>query len=295
MNRSSMPLLVSSDWLDRERGAADLRILDASVEIFQRSDGRYDARSGREAYLRAHIPGAQFADVLSDLADTSQDLRFSLLEPEAFATRMEGLGVGDNTRVVIYSSTTPQWATRVWWLLRYYGFRTAAILDGGFKKWQSESRPVNHGVEAVAPTSFTARPDPSCLATKQQVLAGINSRGDNALLDVLSPPHYAGKAGNLYGYARPGHIAGAINFWSEPLVDQETGLFRPADDIRSRAVGALTDLNRPITVYCGGGIAATQAAFALTLAGLRDVKVYNGSLEEWAGDSSLPMKTGEAP
>ena len=98
-------MLVTTDWLAANLDDPDLRILDATVHIDRRPDGRSDAHSGKETFRAAHIPGAQFADVLHKLSDRSGKARFTIPGPEQFAAAMEALGVGDGTKVVVYSAT----------------------------------------------------------------------------------------------------------------------------------------------------------------------------------------------
>ena len=112
------------------------------------------------------------------------------------------------------------------------------------------------------------------------------------LVDALSPEYYAGKAGNIYGYARLGHIKGAINFPSESVLAEDLQSFRSTSEISALAKQQLGAKDTPVITYCGGGIAATQLAFALEHAGYSNMKVYSGSLQEWSADPYLPMETG---
>nr|WP_321440696.1 sulfurtransferase [uncultured Hyphomonas sp.] len=288
MTGSAPPMLVSTDWLAAHLDDPELRILDATVHITRRPDGKSDARSGKDTYLEEHIPGAQFADVLHALSDRSGKARFTIPSPERFATAMESLGVGDDTHVVVYSATGVWWATRVWWLLRYHGFERVSVLDGGLGKWTSENRPVTSAITAPLPAKFTPRIDASRIALKETVLQAIMPGSPVRVLDVLSPEYYRGEAGDLFGYGRLGHIAGAYNRPTDLFMHPD-GTFRVPADI-ARIVEDLS--HAPVITYCGGGIAATQAAFALELSGLNDVRVYDGSLEEWAADPDLPMRTG---
>ncbi len=201
---------------------------------------------------------------------------------------METLGVGDGTHVVVYSATGVWWATRVWWLLRYHGFEQVSVLDGGLGKWKAEGKTVSSSVSVPAHATFTPTRETSRIAMKEDVLQAIDPETKDRVLDVLSPEYYRGEVGDLFGYGRLGHIAGAENRPTD-LFMRPDGTFRELTDI----AGAIEDLSgAPVITYCGGGVAATQAAFALELAGLRHVRVYDGSLEEWTADPGLPMRTG---
>jgi thiosulfate/3-mercaptopyruvate sulfurtransferase len=174
-------------------------------------------------------------------------------------------------------------------MLRAMGFDDAAVLDGGWKKWTAEGRPVS----TVAPTypraTFVARPRPGLIASKDDVLAAVGD-GATCIVNALTPGQHSGDGGATYG--RAGHIASSVNVSARDIIDRETGAYLSESVLRERfsAVGA-TSAGRVIT-YCGGGIAATSDALVLTLLGHENVAVYDGSLSEWARDLGLPMEVG---
>src|SRR5262245_56668388 len=115
--------LVSTEWLAAHRGAPALRIYDTTVYLEPNSGGYgYQPRSGREDWQRAHIPGAGFLDLITELSDQTRDLGFMMLPPAEFAARMAAHGAGDDSAVVLYNAGFPMWATRLWWMLRSIGF-----------------------------------------------------------------------------------------------------------------------------------------------------------------------------
>jgi thiosulfate/3-mercaptopyruvate sulfurtransferase len=161
------------------------------------------------------------------------------------------------------------------------------VLNGGWHKWTLEGRPVSTAPSPHPPARFTARPRPALVATKQDVLAAIGDRG-SCLINALTAEEHAGAVAR---YGRPGHIPGSVNVPTVALVDPVTHAYLPAEQLGAQfaAAGALNG-DRVIT-YCGGGIAASSDAFVLTLLGVTNVAVYDGSLLEWAADPSLPMET----
>jgi thiosulfate/3-mercaptopyruvate sulfurtransferase len=284
--------LVSTEWLAANLGRPGLRILDCTVFLrppAPNADRRaYVQESGRAAYEQGHIPGALFADLVHDLSDPDARLPFMMPSAGRFAEKMGALGVGDDSAVVCYDGAGTMWATRVWWMLRAFGFDNAAILDGGWKKWTLEGRPTSTAVEAVEAATFTPRPRPGLIATKEDVLAAI-ADGGGCVVNALTPEQHRGE---VAPYGRPGHIAGSVNVSARDLVDRETGAYLPLDTLRERCAAAGTLGEGRVITYCGGGIAATSTAFVLNLLGKTDVAVYDGSLSEWARDDSLPMETG---
>ncbi len=281
--------LVSTEWLQTHLSQPDVRVFDCTTHLIPDPKTTYTVKPGIEDFERGHIPGARFIDLQADLSDNDQALRFMKPTPSAFAAAMGRLGVGDDSRVVLYSTANVWWATRVWWLLRVFGFDNAAVLDGGFQKWTAENRPTETGpAKPPAPAQFTVREVRDLMADKDAVKDAIGV-ASVCTINALAPQQHAGAGGNSYG--RPGHIAGSVNLPAAHLLDPATNAFLPPDELRRRfeAIGAM---DRKVITYCGGGIAASADALVLTMLGHRDVKLYDASLSEWAKDPSLPMETG---
>ena len=282
-------LLVDSEWLAGHLDDPAVRVLECTVYLHPADvPGGYRVESGRGRWAEGHIPGAGFADLQEDLSDRASRLRFMMPPAAQFAEAMGRYGVGPGVRVVLYDRAVNMWAARVWWMLRAFGFDDAAVLDGGWKKWTRENRPVATDDGARPARAFTARPRPALVADKAGVLSALGDERACVLNALTEEQHKGG--GVTYG--RPGHIAGSGNVPARDLVDPETHAYLPVDVLRKKfaAAGAL-DAKRVIT-YCGGGIAASSDAFALALLGRDDVAVYDASLSEWAADPSLPMATG---
>ncbi len=281
--------LVATDWLQEHLQDANLRVFDCTTHLIPDPKITYTVKAGREDFERGHIPGARFIDLQNDLSDNGQVLRFMTPSADAFAAAMGRLGVGNDSRVVLYSTANVWWATRVWWLLRVFGFDNAAVLDGGFQKWSKENRPIETG-PAAAPVraTFTVQEVRPLMVGREAVRAAIGN-GAVCTINALTAQQHSGAGGNSYG--RPGHIAGSVNLPAAHLLDPDSSAFLPADELRRRfeGVGAM---NRSVITYCGGGIAASADALVLTMLGHPDVKLYDASLSEWAKDPSLPMEAG---
>ena len=280
--------LVSTDWLAANLSDPDLRVFDATVHLRPAKPGPYVVESGRADYEAGHIPGAAFLDLARDLSDAASPLGFTRLKGQALADALGAAGIGPGHKVVCYSTSTPMWATRLWWMLRSAGLADVAVLDGGFARWTAEGRPVEtesrsyRAVKAV----ITERPD--AWADKHDVLAAIDD-GGVCTINALSAGVHSGEAEMNYG--RKGHIKGSRNGPYAALLDAE-GRYRSDAELRAlfEAVGAF---ERPrVIFYCGGGISATMDALALTRLGHPSVAVYDGSMSEWTKDPNLPMETG---
>ena len=205
---------------------------------------------------------------------------------------MEKLGVGEGTRVVLYDSTYTMWATRVWWMLKAFGFDDVAVLNGGFTAWQASGLRVSNAATNITPAKFNAQLRPGWFVDTQNVEQAIASPGSTCVIDALMPDMYTGVQ-NPYG--RPGHIPGAINVPAVAVVDPESRLFLDDSLLRERFAPALSDLGQAVITYCGGGIAATADAFLLRRLGKTDVAVYDGSMAEWTSQASRPLVLGAEP
>jgi thiosulfate/3-mercaptopyruvate sulfurtransferase len=279
----SMPdTLVTTEWLAEHLGEEDLVVLDCSVHIEMSEEAGMIAQSGRADYEAGHIPTAGFADLMGDLADGESPNKYAVPSPEEFAAAMGALGVGDDSRVVLYDSSMSAWAARVWWMLRWVGFDRAAVLDGGLGAWTAESRPLSTAPADRPARTLTPHPRPELIAGRDEVFAAIEDDAV-ALIDVMPEPHFRGE---MTMYARPGHIPTATNVSVMALLD-ESGRYRPRNELAALFNGQ--PQGRAIT-YCGGGIAASSTAFVMTRLGYTDVAVYTASLQEWAADPANPME-----
>jgi thiosulfate/3-mercaptopyruvate sulfurtransferase len=274
--------LVTTGWLAEHLGDPDLVVLDCSVRVEQDGSGGFRSVSGKADYEAGHIPTAGFADLLGDLSDGNSSYQFAMPTPEQFVGAMGTLGVGDDTRVVLYDSFGSGWAARVWWMLRWIGFDRAALLDGGLGAWKAEGRPLSTEPAKYPARQLTSAPRPRLIADRDEVFAAI---GDDEvhLIDAMPESHYRGE---MVLYDWPGHIPGAINVPSMSLLD-ETGRYRPRDELT--ALFGDDPATRTIT-YCGGGISASSSAFILNRLGFSNVAVYMASLQEWTTDPNNPLE-----
>jgi thiosulfate/3-mercaptopyruvate sulfurtransferase len=284
--------LVSTQWLADHLDMPGLRIFDVSVYLTVNPDGPgYITESGLAKWSEAHIPGAGFLDVLQEFSDNSSGVGFAMLPVERFAELAGRHGIGDDTTVVLYSGQSVMWSARMWWMLRTVGFENAAILDGGWEKWEREQRPVTAEACPYPEATLTPQPRPGSWADKREVLEAIHSPSI-CTINALSPDVYSGET-NRYG--RPGHIPGSHNVYYNDLLDAEDGTYLPPAQLRER-FDVSDALGRPrVIAYCGGGVTASMDALALTLLGHPDVAVYDGSMMEWTLDPSLPLVMGHEP
>ena len=281
-----MDTLVSAEWLKKHINDPDLVVLDCSVVTVPDEDDPRGLKnvSGRPDYELGHIPNAGFADLKGALCKTTGPVEFDLLSPEQFCAAMGRLGVGDDSRVVLYDASYTAWAARVWWMLRWVGFDNAAILDGGLAAWTSTGNELSLEPVTRAINTLTPQPRPELIAKHDEVLAGINDE-TVILVDTLPESFYRGE---MTIYPRAGHIPGAVNIDGLSLLDKK-GHLLGQDELAARHP---FDRDARIIPYCGGGIVASTEAFVLTRLGYNNVAVYMASLEEWTSNSDNPMELG---
>jgi thiosulfate/3-mercaptopyruvate sulfurtransferase len=279
-----MDKLVTTDWLSRQLDDPDLVVLDCSVYSLPDDAGGIVNVSGRAEYDAGHIPTAGFADLMGDLSESDSPIEFAVPTPKQFCSAMGALGVGDDSRVVLYDGFMSAWAARVWWMLRWVGFDRAAVLDGGLQVWAAESRPLSTEPATRPAKQLTPAPRPQLIADRDEVLAASDD-GAVCLIDAMPEDHFRGEQTM---YARAGHIPGASNASVLDLFD-ESGRFRPLDELAGMFEG---DHDARTITYCGGGIAASATALVLTRLGYTDVAVYTASLQEWAADPANPLVVG---
>lgn len=281
--------LVSTEWLEAHLDKPSLRVLDCSVVMRTAPDGTYSFVGGRDEYAEGHVPGSAFVDVLGELAAKDTPLPMMMPSPAELSAVMGSYGVGPDSQVVLYDRSNHAWAARVWWTLRACSFETAAVLDGGWQKWRAEGRPTATEASRYPAAVFTARLRPALIASRERVLASLD-RSDVAIVNALSPEEHRGMKPTRF--PRSGRIAGSANVYCQSLIDPATKAYLPRERLRELFAAAGIDNAAAAITYCGAGIAASSDALALTVLGVPNVAVYDGSLAEWTADPSLPMETG---
>ncbi len=283
--------LVETSWLAAHLHEQHLRVVDMRGYVRTvESDGVQEASyvGAREEYEKAHIPGAVYIDWTSDIVDPDDPVEAQVAPAERFAEVMGHLGIGDQQLVVAYDAhPASQFATRLWWALKYYGHEQVVVLNGGFPKWQRESLPLTDAIPMYPPATFTPVVRPELRATAEDVLA-LLGREDVALVDARDKGQYTGAIVRRPG--RPGHIPGALNIPREELIDAATGTFRGNEELAQVFLAAHISPQQHVVAYCNGGVAATTVLFSLAMLGYPSLTNYDGSWNEWGKRQDLPTE-----
>ena len=280
--RESAPI-VSTDWLAENLDNPGLVILDIRV--------------GQE-YKTGHIPQAvnipfpEAAQVSSSAWFVERDgLLLELPETAELFNAIGSAGIkGDSIVVVIAKRELPHPlinAARVADLLMYAGVKNAAVLDGGYDKWLDEGRPTSRDTFEPTPVKYNGKIDVGMFVSKEYVRSKI---GKAVIIDVRDPKDYFGVFLMLPIAQRAGHIPTAKCFpaswlWKEDLT------YRDTDEIRAMAAGVVgEDTDKEIIIYCGlGGASSAWLLVLREVLGYKNVKIYNGSTQDWSRDPETPM------
>lgn len=278
--------LIDPATLARHLGDPAWVVLDVRHDLAKPDDW------GRDQYRAAHLPGAVFVHLDTDLSapKTGRNGRHPLPSPEDAAALFGRCGIDARTQVVCYDQNGGMFASRAWWMLRWLGHDAAAVLDGGYDRWVREGRPTTTAVPAPVRRTFPIR-SRLPFADAAEVEASLGTRA-LTIVDARAPERFRGEVEPLDPVA--GHIPGAIN---RPYATnlRPDGTFKDAATLKAEYAALLRDtpLDR-VVHHCGSGVTACHSVLAMAVAGYPITRLYPGSWSEWVADRSRPVATGPA-
>ncbi|MGI9304057.1 MAG: sulfurtransferase [Gammaproteobacteria bacterium] len=283
--------MMLTTLVDRE--AVEAHLGDAGWRLFDCRFNLMDVDEGRRAWEQGHLPGALYAHLDKDLAGpiTATTGRHPLPDWQAFAERLRSWGLRESDQVVVYDDGPGAVAARLWWMLRHIGHRGVAVMDGGFKRWQEEHRPLNGEAPRFSRSTYNIRQVGDVgLVASGDVLGSLGT-DKMQILDARSAARYRGEAEPLDAVA--GHIPGA---WNRPFTENlnAQGNFLPAEMLKARFQDLLgAKLASEVVHSCGSGVTACHNLLAMEHAGLNGSQLYAGSWSEWITDPLRPVSVGE--
>lgn len=275
------PLIEVSELQTLLSTAANVYVADCRFNLM-------NPEAGQAAFSAGHIPGAQYWNLDTVLSDLTQQGagRHPLPTAEAFQESLQKLGVSKGQLIVVYDDQKSAFASRAWWLLRYYGHDNVRILNGGFAAWSAAGHPISADVAPAERGDFVAVPKPAMLVTFKIVLDSLETRNE-VLVDARDTPRYLGEVEPLDPVA--GHIPGALNKPASSAVD-DNGFWLPAEQQQTR--WSDIDAGDNLVLYCGSGVTACVNAVSRCLAGLPEGRVYAGSWSQWCNTPGAPVEVG---
>jgi thiosulfate/3-mercaptopyruvate sulfurtransferase len=264
-------LLVDTAWLAAHANDPNVRLVDLRPR----------------GYGDGHIPGAVWLD--NNAIRVANRPPTFLPTPAEFEGLMARLGIDNTTRVIAYDERGGIYATRLWWILNYFGHTNVAVLDGGWVKWTLDQRPTSTAVPSFTRASFKVQPGTVKVATAQDVLQAIG-KGGTKLVDARTQAEIEGK--DLRNIKRGGYIESSLPVYWEDTIDPTTKTFKSATEIqklyRDRGVQPADE----VIAYCQVGMRAAHDLFTLALIGhdLTKLRNYYGSWEEWGNRDDTPIK-----
>ena len=250
--------------------------------------------AGETAYAAGHIPGARYAHLDRDLAAAAGPLtgRHPLPDPATFAARAAAWGIGPTTQVVVYDQGNSFYAARAWWLFRWLGHASVAVLDGGLAAWQAAGHALGHDTPDSPRGDFRIGPPLAEPVDVQQVLQALGAP-DRRLVDARGADRYAGENETIDPVG--GHVPGALNhhYARNYLPD---GRMKDAATLRTEWLTTLGGHPpQALIALCGSGVSACVNLLALEHAGLAGAHLYPGSWSEWIRDPARPVARGPNP
>jgi len=276
-------------------GATELATLlarDPKPVVVDTSFDLADTDAGEKRFRASHVPGSHYLHLDRDLsgAKNGKNGRHPLPNRADFARTVTALGIGPETAVVALDGQGGVYAARLWWMLRWLGHRSVAVLDGGLSAWQRAGGMLTDQPSPAPVPAQTPYPDRPSLAPSVDA-AGVATRPPRrTVLDARSGERFRGEAEPIDPVA--GHIPGALNrFHRENLADG--GVFKAPDRLRQE-FGLLLGDRAPDEVIhsCGSGVTACHNLLAMEHAGLAGSLLYPGSWSEWSADPARPIARG---
>ena len=278
--------IVDTSWLADRLNAPGLIVLDGSWHLPTAK------RNPKAEFLAEHIPGAVFFDI-DDLSDEASPLPHMLPSTIKFSSRMKKMGIGDGMKVVVYDTHGLFSAARVWWTFRAMGHEDIAVLNGGFKKWKAEGRPLEDGPPMKRfERHFTPLQNTGLIRDINDIKE-IVDRTHAQLVDARSASRFEGREAEPRPGLRSGHIPGSRNVPSAYVINDD-GTLKSRDELLAIFAGAGIDPKSPVVTTCGSGVTASILALALAVVGQTNAGVYDGSWAEWGVEGGPPIATGPA-
>jgi thiosulfate/3-mercaptopyruvate sulfurtransferase len=270
--------VVSTQWVADHLNDPNVRLIEVDVDT--------------AAYGQGHLQGAFGVNWTTQLGDP---IRRDIPSKEAWSKLLSDAGVSNDTRIIFYGDNNNWFAAFAYWVSKIYGHQNAALMNGGRKKWELESRILTQDDPNRTATTYEIGAErPDLRIFRDEVLQRAID-GNGAWVDVrspeefrgelLAPPHLPQEQAQV-----PGHIPGASNItWSKTV--NEDGTFKTAKELEDLYAAEGITSGKEIVTYCRIGERSSHSWFVLTqLLGFENVKNYDGSWTEYGSLVGVPIE-----
>ncbi|HPX31255.1 MAG TPA: rhodanese-like domain-containing protein [Smithella sp.] len=254
-----------------------------------------------EDYKAGHIPGA-IGVFYSNWAPGMGGLKNEMPADDDLMDLLTDNGIQPDSTVVVYGTTgTPPDrvdVTRVAWALKYAGVQKVSVLSGGFEKWAvREKKEVSTEITKPKTKDYKGKINKAILVNKDYVK---NHVGKAMIVDAREPAFFKGEQ-KLPFVAKAGRVKNSVNLPTIQVFDKYPPgehmepccwTYKDVATLKNIASGVVgSDIDKEIIVYCDTGKVASAWWFILSdVMGFKNVKIYDGSMEEWMNDASAPTE-----
>jgi len=266
--------VINCEELSTLKNSSNIRIIDCRWYLNKPHRGRLE-------YKNSHIENAIYFDI-EKLSNNSIDLPHMFPSSEQIQNFIRNKGININHEIIIYDQIGFFCSGRVWFIFKVFGFKKIRILNGGFSEWTKNNLPVTNKIKKTDKSNFICNSFKSKKIVNKKELEKIivKNNCNTKVIDARPQNRFLGIEKEPRPNLKKGRIKNSINIPFEVIT--ENMLIKNLDELKHLIFNKKKIKKKNIIVcYCGSGVTACNIIFVLTLLGIKEVKLYDGSWAEW--------------